>query len=102
MGDFLRTLSLPEAAQFLGVHKETARNLAASHRLPGAKVGRSWRFLEDDLVTYLRSLYSGDASQGVVNHRSNKTTWHSTNVTVFGGLTSPTRDEEYEKVLGLR
>ena len=97
----LRTLSLIEAAQFLGIHKQTARTLAASHQLPGAKVGRSWRFLEDDLVTYLRSLYSGDASQGVVNHRS-KTTWHSTNVTVFGGLTSPTRDAEYEKVLGMR
>ena len=33
--------------------------------------------LPSDLVTYFRSLYSGNASQGVVNHRS-KTTWHST------------------------
>ncbi|HLB57475.1 MAG TPA: helix-turn-helix domain-containing protein [Gammaproteobacteria bacterium] len=96
-----RTLSLIETAKFLGIHKQTARNLAAAGHIPGAKVGRSWRFLQADLETYFRSLYSSNASQGVVNHRS-KTTWHSTNVTVFGGLTSPTKAEEYEKVLGLR
>src|SRR3990167_3700293 len=100
MNNILRTLSLPEAAQFLGIHKETARNLAAGGDLPGAKVGKSWRFLEADLVAYLRSLYYGEASQGV-NHR-NKTIWHSTNVTAFGGLISSTKAEEYEKLLGLR
>lgn len=72
----MKTLNLIETAQFLGVHKDTARDLAACGELPGAKVGRAWRFLEADLVGYLRSLYSNDASQGVVNHRS-KTTWHS-------------------------
>lgn len=100
MGAEIRTLSLLEAATFLGVHKETARQLAASHKLPGAKVGRSWRFLEVDLVAYLRSLYANNASQGVVNHRS-KTIWHSTNVTKSIGLTSATKVREYNEALGL-
>ncbi|OGT41490.1 MAG: hypothetical protein A3F13_03530 [Gammaproteobacteria bacterium RIFCSPHIGHO2_12_FULL_40_19] len=94
-----KTFSLLEAAEFLGIHKETARNHAASSRLPGAKVGRSWRFLEEDLVTYLRSLYSEATSQGVVNRRS-KTTWHS-NVTKSIGLTSTTTAREYNEALGL-
>lgn len=100
MTDFHRTLSLVEAAKFLGIHKDTARNLAASHRLPGAKVGKSWRFLEDDLVAHVRSLYSGNASQGVVNHRS-KTIWHSTKETKSIGLISTTGDREYNEALGL-
>ncbi|OGT33663.1 MAG: hypothetical protein A3C44_00670 [Gammaproteobacteria bacterium RIFCSPHIGHO2_02_FULL_39_13] len=95
-----KTLSLFEAANFLGIHKETARNLAAAGKLPGAKVGRSWRFLEQDLVTHLRSLYSNHASQGVVNHGS-KTTWHSTKETKHIGLTSTKMVCEYNEALGL-
>ena len=100
MYEAVRTLSLPEAANFLGIHKETARRLAACHEMPAAKIGRSWRFLEEDLVTYLRSLYSEATSQGVVNRRS-KTTWHSTNVTKSIGLTSTTTAREYNEALGL-
>ena len=95
-----KTFSLLEAAEFLGIHKETARNHAASSRLPGAKVGRSWRFLEEDLVTHFRSLYSNDASQGVIDHRSKKL-WHSTKETKSIGLTSTTMVREYNEALGL-
>lgn len=62
MHEVVRTLSLPEAAHFLGIHKETARRLAACHDMPAEKIGRSWRFLEQDLVIYLRSHYSSNAS----------------------------------------
>ena len=70
MNDVIRTLSLIEAANFLGIHKKTARRLAASHKMPTAKIGRSWRFLEIDLATYLRSHYSDNASRSVVLKRS--------------------------------
>ena len=53
----MRTLDLQEAAEFLRVHPETLRQLARTGKVPGAKVGRAWVFLEDDLVQYLRSLY---------------------------------------------
>ena len=85
MSDAVRTLSLHEAANFLGIHKETARRLAACREVPAAKVGRSWRFLEQDLVTYLRSLYSNNASQSVVPNRS-KTIWHPLEDTLSTGI----------------
>lgn len=50
----MKTLSLPEAAAFLRVHQETLRQQARTGRIPGAKVGRAWVFLGDDLVAYLR------------------------------------------------
>jgi excisionase family DNA binding protein len=100
MTELFRTLSLPEAASFLGIHKETARRLAACHEIPGAKIGRSCRFLEQDFVIYLRSHYSSVASQGV-DHRSKKI-WHSINAKDFGGSTCPTKVKEYEKALGLQ
>jgi len=93
------TLNLNEAANFLGIHKETLRQRATNGEIPGAKVGKCWRFLEIDLVTYLRSLYSDEASQGV-NQRSRKI-WHSTNEMGFGGSIYPTKEGEYEKALGL-
>ena len=100
MENMHKTLSLPEAANFLGIHKETARRLASSHEVPAAKVGRSWRFLEQDLVTYFQSLYSNGASQGVVEHRS-KTIWHSTKEIKSTGLTSTIMVRDYNEALGL-
>lgn len=48
------TLDLSEAAALLKVDAETARQLAADGVLYGAKIGRSWVFLRDDLIEYLR------------------------------------------------
>ncbi len=50
----MRTYDIHEAAEFLKVDRTTALDLAGSGDLPGAKVGRSWVFLESDLVEYLR------------------------------------------------
>ena len=97
----MKTLDINQAAQFLGAHKETIRRMAAGGKLPGVKIGRSWVFLEQDLVMHIRNKYSTcDASQGVHN-RSNHI-WHSKEKTVFGGLTSPTLESVYEKALKLR
>lgn len=95
-----RTLLLPQAAEFLKAHPETVRRRAATGELSGAKVGRSWVFLQADLVAYLRSLYPNQASQGVINHR-NKTIWHSTKETKSIGLISTTMVQEYNAALGL-
>lgn len=48
------TLDLSEAAALLKVDAETARQLAANGTLYAAKIGRSWVFLRDDLIEYLR------------------------------------------------
>ena len=49
-----RTYDLQQAASLLKINKYTAGNLAASGRLPGAKIGRAWVFLEQDLIDWLR------------------------------------------------
>ena len=50
----MNTLNLEETARFLKVHTETISRLAKTGQLPGAKIGRAWVFLEEDLVEYLR------------------------------------------------
>lgn len=49
-----RTLDLEQAASLLKINKCTAGDLAASGKLPGAKIGRAWVFLEQDLIDWLR------------------------------------------------
>ena len=49
-----RTLDLHEAADFLKVSEATAQEMAATGELPGAKIGRAWVFLLDDLAEWLR------------------------------------------------
>ncbi len=49
-----RTLDLYETADFLKVSPATAQEMAATGELPGAKIGRAWVFLLDDLVDWLR------------------------------------------------
>ena len=55
MSDWHRTLDLKETAEFLKISETTAQEMAASGELPGAKIGRAWVFLADDLVDWLRS-----------------------------------------------
>jgi excisionase family DNA binding protein len=51
------SLDLEAAAAFVGLHRDTLRERAAAGIIPGAKVGKEWRFLDVDLVAYLRSQY---------------------------------------------
>lgn len=53
----MNTLDLESAAAFLGLHRDTLRARAAAGIVPGAKIGKEWRFLEADLVEYFRSHY---------------------------------------------
>jgi len=50
----MKTYDIDEAADFLKVDRETARDLAMAGKLPGAKVGRAWVFLETDLIEFLK------------------------------------------------
>lgn len=52
----MKTYDVNEAADFLKVDRSTAMNLAVDGTLPGAKVGRAWVFIEDELVNYLRDV----------------------------------------------
>ncbi len=51
----MKTLDINDCAEFLKIDRSTALRLAGTGALPGAKVGRAWVFLEEDLVEYLRA-----------------------------------------------
>lgn len=59
----MKTYNLQETANFLKVHAETVSRLAKTGQLPGAKIGRAWVFLEDDLITYLREQIQSQVSE---------------------------------------
>lgn len=54
------TLNLTEAAELLKVHPQTLRRKTIEGTIPGSKVGKSWVFIKEDLVNYIRSLYRSD------------------------------------------
>lgn len=54
----MQTLSLEQAAAFLRMHPEELRRRTKLGQIPGAKPGKSWVFIEHDLVEYVRSLYA--------------------------------------------
>lgn len=54
----MKTLDLQEAAAFLKINREELRKKVKGGLVPGAKAGKRWVFIEDDLVAYLRSRYA--------------------------------------------
>lgn len=51
----MKTFDIDECAEFLKVDRKTALRLSGEGKLPGAKIGRAWVFLEDDMADYLRA-----------------------------------------------
>jgi excisionase family DNA binding protein len=48
-------LTADEAAKYLRVSLKTLYRLVAAGKVPGQKVGRSWRFRKADLVAFLQA-----------------------------------------------
>jgi len=59
----MNTFDLQQAAAFLGLHPVTLQQRAKAGLIPGAKIGKEWRFLDVDLVAYLRAQYAPSQSQ---------------------------------------
>ena len=100
----MKTLTLIEAANFLKMHREEVRSRAKAGLLPGAKPGKCWVFILEDLVEYLRSLYPiPRQTLRVTRQRKEETECHSLNVVKRGGLTlRPRMAGEYDNLLGLK
>src|ERR1022692_3232919 len=90
----MRTLSISEAAAFLRMHPEEVRCRAKCGAIPGAKPGRCWIFIEDDLAEYVRSFYATPRQALQVTLRK-EMECHFANAAVSGGSTSllPTGSE---------
>jgi helix-turn-helix protein len=56
----MRTLDLDEAAAWLKIHPNRLQERAKAGEIPGAKIGRRWVFIEEDLALYVRSRYRED------------------------------------------
>jgi len=52
----METLDLKQAASFLKLHPEEVRRRAKAGLVPGAKLGKRWGFIMEDLADYVRSL----------------------------------------------
>jgi len=85
----MKTLSLIEAGAFLKMHPEEVRRRAKLGVIPGAKAGRAWVFIDDDLALYLRSLYASPRQALRVTPRKEVNQCHSTNAETCGGSISP-------------
>ncbi|MFC7289673.1 helix-turn-helix domain-containing protein [Herminiimonas glaciei] len=84
----MKTFDLKEAASFLKLHFEEVRRRAKAGIIPGAKVGKRWGFIEDDLADYMRSLYAQPRQALQVGHKE-ENLCHSQNAVRRGGLASP-------------
>jgi excisionase family DNA binding protein len=47
-------LTLEEASRFLKLSRSTVYSLAQKRKIPGQKVGRSWRFVKAFLIKWLQ------------------------------------------------
>jgi excisionase family DNA binding protein len=96
------TFTLLQAAAFLKIHPEELRQRAKAGRIPGAKVGRAWVFLQDDLAAYLRSLYSRPRQALRVTLGKEVEPCHFAGEMESGGSTCELQMEnEYAALLGL-
>jgi excisionase family DNA binding protein len=84
----VQTLSLKQAAAFLQMSQSTLRDKVKAGLVPGAKPGKQWVFLEDDLVAYIRSLYAGVGQTPLSGSSEEKSLCHYTNAVIPGGYVS--------------
>ncbi len=90
----MKTLTLVEAARFLKMHPQTVRRMALRGELPGAKPGKCWVFIDDDLASWLRTHYI--SSQPSSNVRESKSNSRSSE-----NIGRPSSDRKYLELLGL-
>lgn len=97
----MKTFDLKQAAAFLRCHPQELRARAKAGKIPGARIGRAWVFLEEDLAEHIRSRYPVPRKALQVTLRK-ESECHYANAAVSGGSTSslPTGNE-YAELLGL-
>ncbi|MBU6994248.1 helix-turn-helix domain-containing protein [Ferrovum myxofaciens] len=91
----MQTIGLQETAKLLRCNAETVREKASNGEIPGIKVGRSWVFVEVDLLEWVRSQYN-KSTQG---EKCRSTRMKKVPI---GSCISASTEEELEKALGLQ
>lgn len=67
----MKSLDLKEAAEILKVHENTVMELVGNGMIPGAKIGRAWVFIDEDLFDYLRKEIVRQSAARVAGHSGN-------------------------------
>ena len=83
----MRTLDLPAAAEFLGLHPATLQARAKAGDVPGAKIGKERRFIDLDMAEYLRANYPANQP------KKPEGACRSTSAVRRGGSSSTTKEE---------
>jgi len=60
-------LTLSEVSSFLKVPKSTIYKLARERRLPGHKVGKHWRFVREEIESWVQSAGIEEISEAVTS-----------------------------------
>lgn len=47
------TVRVAEAAQLMGVHPETVKEMCITGSMPAAKIGRAWVMLRRDIISFV-------------------------------------------------
>jgi excisionase family DNA binding protein len=96
----VETLDLKQAAAYLKMHWQTLREKARSGEVPGAKIGKQWVFLKEDLVSHIRSKYADPRSRSQVQRMGESLCYTSDQTRRSTGAVSPHRmDREYKNLL---
>ena len=53
----MKTMGLKKASKFLKLHPSTVLIRARKDEIPGAKLGKRWVFIDEDLIEFIRSKY---------------------------------------------
>ena len=64
------TLDIAEAAALLRAEAETIMQLARKGVLPGTRIGKSWVFLREDVIAFLKEQISKDTEERRRRHAS--------------------------------
>ena len=55
---YREVMTVSEVAAYLRIKEKTVYRLVAEGKLPGFKVGGSWRFMRDEIEQWIRGQYS--------------------------------------------
>lgn len=102
MNERLKTLTLQQVAELLQVNPETVRRHAQAGKIPCAKLGSKWVFIEQDVAQYLRNQYSKKVGVAQVVDTCEESICQYTNAATSGGLNLQHQtDQEYADQLKL-
>ena len=94
------TLDIKQAALYLKMHSQTLREKAKSGNIPGAKIGKHWVFIKEDLVSYIRSQYADQRLRSQVQRNGVKLCYTSDQTRNSSGvISSHQTEQEYSDLL---